>query len=131
MQEGLFEFKVTVTDVNKGSASDVVRVAVISQNVPYVRITEPSDGAVFPGLGTIRIIAIVTPTTFIDKVTFYIDDVDEFTDRHSPFMYDLDLTGRSGVVTIRCVAFRIGEGNIRGGDEIRINVERVVPIPLE
>ena len=128
-REGVFSVDVIVTDINKGEATETIKVAVVSENIPYVKITNPADGEFLPGNGTVQIIVDVNPVSFIDRVDFYLDDVLNATDKHSPFIYDLELTGRSGPMRIKAVATRIGSDSIKGFDEIEINIEAVVPIP--
>ncbi len=128
-REGVFKLEVTVTDVNKGKAKEAIKVAVVSESVPIVRITNPNDGEFFPGQGIIQVNADVRPVSFIDRVELYIEDVLSATKRHLPYNFDVDLTGRSGPMRIKVVATRIGSESNQGFDEIEINVEAVVPIP--
>jgi len=130
-REGVFMLEVTVTDVNEGEAKESIKVAVISESVPLVSITDPNDGEFFSGHGSLQINADVRPISFIDRVELYIDDVLSTTKRHAPYNFNVDLTGRSGPMRIKVVATRIGSDAIKGFDEIEINVEAVVPIPTQ
>ena len=130
VREGIFTIEVTVTDVNKGEATENIKIAVVSENVPFVKIMEPIDGAYIVGQGFLDIIANVSPVSFIDRVEFYINGELLATDKHVPYMYNMDLKDISGPLKIKCIAYRIGLGDIKGSDEIEINVQAVVPIPL-
>lgn len=128
-REGIFTLEVTVSDVNKGEVKETIKVAVVSKSMPIVKITEPNDGAFFPGHGILQINADVRPLSFIDRVELFIDEVLNVTKRHAPYNFDVDLTDRSGPMRIKVVATRIGSDSIKGFDEIEVNIEAVVPIP--
>lgn len=128
--EGIFTIVVTVTDVNEGEAIDEVNIVTVSDKDPDVKITVPADGDYVVGHGFLEIVAEVTPSTSIDRVEFYIDDILVHTDTRSPYSFSLDLSDRIGLVRIKCIAYRTSNPVIKGSDEIEINIQAIVPIPL-
>ncbi|NOY60837.1 MAG: hypothetical protein GXO75_18160 [Calditrichaeota bacterium] len=128
--EGIYNIEVTVRDINGGESKDKISITVISENRPTVHITQPNDGDFLVGLGKAEIRVDVIPISFIDRVEFYLNDELLGVDRHQPYSYSLELAGLSGKKEIRCVAYRIGTGVIKGSDSIVVNIQGVVPIPL-
>jgi hypothetical protein len=129
-EEGIHKVVVTVADINKGEATEDVEIAVISDNIPFVNITQPLAGDFIVAQGFLEIITNVTPQAFIERVELYINEELFATDKYAPFLFNLPLKDKAGLLIIKCVAYRKSNSEIKGLDEIEINVQAIVPIPL-
>jgi hypothetical protein len=128
-REGDFDIEVTVRDHNDGVASDKITLTVISKEQPQIVISYPKNGDYFVATENIDIQVQVTPTRFIDKVEFFVNDRLVGTDLLSPYTQSVLLSGYAGDTEIKATAYRKIPVPVTASDSLTITVEGVIPIP--